>query len=409
MHIMEIWKKIGLSLIIILAAGLMYLYLTSSEGTAPGDTPQEDSPIFPFDDAEQDSSFFDDSVDNNDEVSDADSTPSATPPQLWKISDDPVAGSGWMQQNGESEVWYVKRENGHIYRQTPENREEERITNTTIPRVQKAIISPTGEHVVYRYFGEGDNLRTYVAKLQPTNSDDGMYQINGSFLPDNVSGITFSPDGKELFYLNSNENIAVGIIRTLEGNATRRVFESSIHEWRAGWNTNSAITLFTKPTRDSEGFAYLLNPTNGSLQKIAEGLGLTASVSPNGQYVLSSHYHDNRNYTARVTTVEDQQRELLTADTLSDKCSWTSDTTVFFCGVPQEFPTNVLKSWYQGKYAYSDRLQLFNADSTNSDQLFSQEQAAEGPFDITNIAVDENFRFLQFTDRRTGDLWGFVL
>lgn len=401
---MKTWKKITLGLLIILIGGGIYLYIAGSGDETPDDDRQRpSSPIFPFSGDEEGDDFFDGQEDDNQTNEDDTDPVSQTPPQLWKITDNPVAGSGWV----DGSIWYVRRDTGHIYSYNPQEREGERISNTTIPQVQKAVISPSGNHVIYRYLGDGDTLRTYVATLTEKGGDI-PYQIDGEFIPNDTTDLTFSPDGNELFYIRSNHEVAAGIIRNLQTQQQETAFESSIREWRTGWNTQDGITLFTKPTRDSDGFAYLLDPVDGSLEKITEGAGLTVKISSDGKYILASSYA-NGEYKTQLKSINNSQSASLTTETLSDKCSWVDGEAVFFCGVPEDFPRNALKDWYQGTYAYTDQLTLFNADTESQDLLFDNSQLDKGPFDITNISVDDEFRYLQFINQRENTLWGYSL
>jgi Tol biopolymer transport system component len=208
------------------------------------------------------------------------------------VSDKVVAGSGWVTQSGEEEIWFVSQANGHIFSSTPENREVLRVTNTTIPQTKEVLITPDGKYVVYRYLGSEEVIKTYAASLTKATADDEVrYRVSGSFLPDNIKTISLSPNKNKLFYLQPTASGVVGVIYTLETEETQVIFNSAVRQWQSDWSTPDKITLFTAADIETVGFAYELS-TNGTIKKIAEGSGLTAQVSPDGEYLLSSAYRN---------------------------------------------------------------------------------------------------------------------
>lgn len=409
---MKTWKKIGLGLLIVLIGGVVYLYIAGSGASTPGDGPQEDNnPIFPFssgsDSGEEDEGFFSSEGSENDED---DPSSVSQQPNLWQITDEPVAGSQWVTQPDDSEeIWYVRKDNGHVYSSSPDDRELNRLTNTTIPQVQEALIDPSGDYVVYRYLDDNqETIKTYLANLQRSSDEEVSYQLEGEFLSDNIPTVVLSPEGEQLFYLDDVNDGVVGVIRSTVDNNAEIIFESDITKWRGSWNSGSEITLFTKPDVNTEGFAYTLDTDTGDRQKLAEGQGLIASISPSGNHVLTSS-EESGEYRGQVKERNNMQTTIMSPRTIADKCQWARESGVFFCGIPSNLPSDPLKSWYQGKESYTDTLTLFNPERRDQSSLFTEEEREQGPFDIVNISLDESSHYLIFENKRDQTLWGLEL
>lgn len=403
---MQTWKKITIvvGILILLAGGYLYL-----RGAETADQPREgeaENPVFPFE-ADEGDAFFaegETSPESSDEVERVVSVNTSS--QLWQVSEDSVAGSAWVNRGGQERVWFATKSNGHVFAVDPEDREVVRITNTTIPQAKEVLIAPTGQYIIYRYVGDGDNVKTYLATLVDSQQGAEQYQLDGSFLPDNVSTIDFSPDGRRVFYLQPTAEGVLGVIRDLQTDEAETVFESPIREWRGGWSNTESITLFTAADTSTQGFAYKLS-TNRDLEKLAEGRGLTAKISPGGTYMIYGSLESGE-YRTRLKDIEEDVI-LMSSPTLEDKCDWAMGINSFFCGVPERTPTNSLQQWYQGRVSFDDNLVLFNPVNRNQSSLFSEEQLSKGPFDMIDIKTDTGFNNIIFTNKHDGSLWGFSL
>jgi hypothetical protein len=98
----------------------------------------------------------------------------------------------------------------------------------------------------------------------------------------------------------------------------------------------------------------------------------------------------------------------MTVNTFVDKCSW-ANNNIFFCGVPQNTNPTSLTAWYQGRQQFTDDLHIFNTEESNRNQLFTTDQIEKASADIVDIMVSDSFLYAAFTDKTTGDLWGYEL
>lgn len=399
-------KKITIIVLIIavIIFGLLLFLEFGEKATDSGQPPEEEGPIFPF---ATTSDFFT-GEDGSDGI-DTDSEPAEEPeqPDLWKISDDPVAGSAWVNTNTQENehAWFVKQSNGFVYSADPQTRKNKQLTDTRIPQAREAIISPSGETIIYRYLDDEEIIQTYKANITPTdNNTDTPYEVSGSFLPTNIYEITLSPDGSQIFYLQEANNHSVGVLYNVSANSQQQVFNSDVTSWRARFSEPNTVTLFTPPADDITGYGYRLNLQTGKKEKITEGtaLQLKGNIGGNKQLVTK------QTIDGFVTNPLTATNTNTTAQTFTDKCSW-ANTEVFFCGVPQNTIPTSINAWYQGREQFRDSLYVFNVTESNRDQLFDSEQIDKASSDMIDISTSNSFRHTIFTDRTTGDLWGYEL
>ncbi|MEX2514568.1 MAG: hypothetical protein WD335_00335 [Candidatus Paceibacterota bacterium] len=406
---MKTWQKITIILLILALIGiLVFLYFYGASTTNPDDPDGVQNPVFPFEPPVGDDGddFF--SGDSGDPSDDDEENDPEEKDRLWRVSDRPVAGSGWVtREDGSQAIWYVLKENGHVYEHDIENRASTRLTNTTIPRVQEAIISPNGEHVIYRYIDiESRNIKTFLATTERTPDGETLYSIDGSFLPDNLTEVNLSPDGNRIFSFQNTTDGVIGVLYNITTDEGEVFFDSPLQEWRSEWNHSDLITIFTKPAAGVTGVAYQLNTTSGEKTKIIDGSALTASLHPSNQYLLTGK-QESGSYRSRLYEMDDLTSNVMSPATLVEKCNWSDDE--LFCGIPNNLPNKPLKDWYQGKINFSDQLVSFHLATRNQDRIFTEEELNKGPFDIIKISPANNTEHLIFTNHRNNDLWAIDL
>ena len=137
---------------------------------------------------------------------------------------------------------YVNKATGNIYQTFADKIDERKFSSTTIPKVYEALFGNKGESVIMRYLktdprqGEAGNqtIETFVGTLpkEYLGADSiGTSEITGSFLPENISDISVSPDALKIFYLFDIGDSVVGVTFTLQTNTKVQVFDSPFTEW----------------------------------------------------------------------------------------------------------------------------------------------------------------------------------
>ncbi len=353
--------------------------------------------------------------------------------KLVKISTFPVSGYGvFMKERYESipeedassaenptppsadlhpYIRYVERATGNIYQTFADQIEERQFSSAVIPIVYEALFGNNGESVILRYLKNNtNNIESFLGKLpkEQLGGDSGeILGLNGSFLPENISSMSVSPDQSTLFYLLSTDTISLGTTVNLQTNLKTQIFDSSLSEWTSDWPISNKITLTTKPSYNSLGYMYTVNPSSKSLNKILSGIsGLTTLMSPDGEKVI---YADNT-LSLYLYEIDSGKTSSIGIKTLPEKCVWSKINPVLYCAVPSflsgsQYPD----TWYQGIESFSDDIWMVNTNTGNTTKIASPMSLVSLDIDAFRLAVDKNEEFLFFMNKKDSYLWGLKL
>ncbi|HCY18134.1 MAG: hypothetical protein UR62_C0009G0009 [Candidatus Nomurabacteria bacterium GW2011_GWF2_35_12] len=357
---------------------------------------------------------------------------------LKKVSSFPVAGYGtymkerYKEVSGEEDnltppakgdsggltefvpmLRYVDKATGNIYQTFADKIDERKFSSSVIPRVYEAFFGNEGESVIMRYL-KTDNrtIETFVGALPKEflGSDSvGTNEIKGSFLPENISDISVSPDTSKIFYLFDVGDGALGITLVPQTNARVQVFDSPFTEWLSSWPNNKMITITTKPSANVLGYMYAIDPDKKDFNKILGGInGLTTLTSPNGRIVLYS----NNNLSLSVFNRDTGNSNLLGVKTLPEKCVWGgSASDIIYCAVPRfieqaQYPD----SWYQGEISFSDEIWKIDVKSGNTTMIADPVLVENGEeIDGIKLNLDGGQNYLFFVNKKDSYLWELQL
>ncbi len=116
---------------------------------------------------------------------------------------------------------YVDRATGNIYQTFADKINEEKFSSTIIPKVYEAYFGDKGEKVVMRYLKENDmTIETFAGVLPKEvfgKESTGLNELKGTFLPENVTDMSVSPDLLKIFYLLEGTDNVAGITADMTG------------------------------------------------------------------------------------------------------------------------------------------------------------------------------------------------
>ncbi|MFA6586130.1 MAG: hypothetical protein WCS86_03140 [Candidatus Paceibacterota bacterium] len=303
---------------------------------------------------------------------------------------------------------YVNRIDGNIFQTFADKIDERKFSSTIIPKVYEAYFGNKGESVVMRYLKEDNKtIETFSGTLQKEylGADlAGTGEITGSFLPENISDISVSPDTSKVFYLFNIIDNVVGITFTLQSSTKIQVFDSPFTEWLSYWPNNRMITVTTKPSANVPGYMYTINPEKKDFNKVLGAInGLTTLTSPDGKTIL---YGDN-NLSLSVLNIETGVTSLLGLKTLPEKCVWTTTSDTAYCAVPKySDQIGYPDSWYRGEVSFSDEIWKIDIKNGNTIKIVNPiEEIGGEEVDAIKLAVDENQNYLFFVNKKDSYLW----
>jgi hypothetical protein len=302
---------------------------------------------------------------------------------------------------------YVNKTTGNIYQTFADKIDERKFSSTVIPKVYEAFWGNKGQSVIMRYLKDDNKtIETFVGALQKEylGADSiGTSAVTNSFLPENISDMSVSPDTSQVFYLFNTGDSVVGVTFALQTNTKVQVFSSPFTEWLSFWPNNKMITVTTKPSASVPGYMYAINPDKKDFNKILGGInGLTTLTSPDGKMVL---YSDN-NLSLNVFNVSTGSTILLGVKTLPEKCVWGGASDVIYCAVPKFInQTQYPDSWYQGEVSFSDQIWRINVASGNTTMIGDPASISGEDVDGIKLALDESQNYLFFVNKKDSYLW----
>ena len=302
---------------------------------------------------------------------------------------------------------YVERATGNIYQTFADKIDERKFTTTVIPQVYDAYFGDSGNSVVMRYLKEdGTTIESFAGTLpkEILGQDTSITDLNGSFLPENITDMSLSPNDLSIFYLFNSGNNTIGVTASSYGDKKNQIFNSSFNEWLSGWPNARMITLTTKPSFNASGFMYSLDPNTKKMNKILGNInGLTTLVSPSGKLIL---YNDN-NLSLNIYNTDTEDSVSIGIRTMPEKCTWNKTSTTLYCAVPKYVSgTNYPDTWYQGETSFSDdiwKLNVSNGSATDIADPTSFERGSE--IDGIKLSLDDNENYLFFVNKKDSYLW----
>ncbi|MBI2631116.1 hypothetical protein HYW73_02795 [Candidatus Nomurabacteria bacterium] len=311
---------------------------------------------------------------------------------------------------------YVDRATGNVYQTFADKIEERKFSGTTIPKVYEAFFGNKGDAVIMRYLkADGKIIQTFwgVLPKEVLGGDSaGEMEIRGTFLPDNITDISLSPDTKSIFYLFNAGEGAIGTTLDLVAGKKVQVFDSAFTEWLSFWPNSKMITLTTKPSFLVPGYMYKVDPLTKSLTQVLGKInGLTTLASPDGKLVL---YSDNA-LALRIYHTDTKETDLLGVKTLPEKCVWVKGSDFIYCSVPKAvISTSYPDTWYQGEVSFGDQIWKINVVSGNVEMIADLSAMEGGPaspsqggeeIDGIKLSLDEGENYLFFVNKKDSFLW----
>ncbi|MBU3968981.1 hypothetical protein KJ991_02075 [Patescibacteria group bacterium] len=409
--------KKNAKIIIILVAfalilfGFIYYYFflrSTAPETAPGI--DETTGLFPSDGRGAPD-------DSTGKIGEPDGTGGLPVPRYRKISQKPVSGAVITIIKDDTKgnaIRYMDRATGHIYEAWTKSMGQERISNTTIPKVYETLWNKSGDSFIARYLDEEtEDIISFYAGLVKKEGSENMksdiYSFDGSFLQKNISDMSVSDGGKSLFYVLKKKD-GSSLIKSAFGTTENvEILNSPLREWLVEWFGNGYL-LKTKPTYKTGGFVYQLNNGGNVTKLLGDVNGLTALGRADGTAFLYSESTDNL---FSLFSFETGNRKItkINMKTLPDKCVWSKKSkTLVYCAIPSsvsfgKYPDD----WYQGSVSFDDVLWVIDVNMNLGSIVADPNMYFEPPVDGINLILSEDEDYLIFTNKKDYSLWGINL
>ena len=336
--------------------------------------------------------------------------------KLKKISSMPVAGYGvfMKERYGETEkelipyVRYADRIYGNTYQTFADNIDERKFSSTIIPTLHEVFFGNGGESLIMRYLKEdGKTIETFAGSLPKEvlgGDTTKENELTGSYLPENISFVSISPNSSKLFYLFPIGEEIIGTTAGMDGENKIQVFDSAFTEWIPDWANDRMISLTTKPSAGVLGYMYAVDPLTKEFTKILGDVnGLTTLTSPSGKLIL---YSDN-NLSLNIFNRTTRETKGMAVRTLPEKCVWSNTADIIYCAVPKFVGSSFFPdTWYQGETSFSDEIWKIDAVNGNSTQLADPSTIGTmEEIDAVNLQIDDTEKYIFFVNKKDSYLW----
>ena len=297
-------------------------------------------------------------------------------------------------------IRYVEKATGHIYEISPQGKDRNRLSNTTILKIFETFWSPDANKMVMRYFNEGV-MSNFSAKFSTSTA-----AIEGIFLPQETIAVVVSPFENKVFYLQQMENTTFGILTDFTNKKKDNIFSLPFSEFNLTWPSKGIIAFATKPSSGADGYLYFLDTKTKEFYKVIGKIkGLTASVSSKANWVIYSR-SVNKGFSTFVFNVKDKSSNNFGLTTLPEKCVWSKiNSDVVFCAAPKTFPSvDYPDEWYQGLVSFDDAIWVINVSTGETEILYDETNA-----DVINPFLTADESHFLFTNKKDLTLWSLKI
>lgn len=382
------------------ALGVFYYFFIGENGGGAVVTPGN-SNLFPFGNSNQNGA-------SSTSTQSSSVSSSTTPiPRLRQLGNGPLGGETSFTRSKSVYFRYIERATGHIFEVPANALENNKVTDTTIPKIYESLWTKDGNGTLLRYLkDDGETIVSFYATIGKVATGTSA-TLGGNFLSPNIKDAALSPTKTTFAYVleqNGGAALYTADSTTLK---PKILYTSPLREWLVSWPNASTITLTTKPWSGSKGFVYAINAASGAVQKILSSVtGLTALMSRDTKRILYSST-ENQTFTLHLLTIASNTDVVLPFKTLPEKCVWSEkNPSIFYCAVPKEtLESSLPDMWYQGRLSFTDDVWAYDSVTGSTESILTPADLKQS-FDVTNPTLDPTENYLLFQNKK--DLTGWV-
>ena len=293
---------------------------------------------------------------------------------------------------------FVDRTTGYVYGFPLLTGKPFQISNTLIPGVYDAYFYEKGTRVIMRYVDQEKNEIVGVIAEVPNVQENEMALPlkNVQYIHSNITSIASNFKKEKVSYVVTTDSGSD--FYTLTKNGTSRITSSPFREWNLSYG-GEGLHVTTKPSAYSEGSTFSVPQFQS---EVTEKTGLMSNPSPENLIFNSMWGQDG--LVSFIT--RNGNLKLAAFKTLASKCSW-GEKKFLVCAIPREIPRTtegLPDDWFQGRFMFND--DFFVVDSVTGEPyslyVFKKE---DGLFDVTNISISEENKYLGFNKKQDASLW----
>jgi hypothetical protein len=337
------------------------------------------------------------------------------PPRLKRLTSTPVVAVVATTTAAGTFARYIDRASGNVYDINLETGEQVRVTNTTNWGIQEAEWFPDGIHFISRGFDqELESVITYLGTIianPQSATNTPQFRLDGSYLQGGALFATINKTGNNIVYGDQSKGGLALYTALYTGDQKKLIANIPFKEALVDWPRKDTITITTKPSSGTPGYAYLLPSKGGALEKLMEPkYGLQTKLSPDGTLVLFSEAADKQIFTG-VYKRKTREQLNISLNAIVEKCIWSAVNSLkVYCGSPRaladaEYPD----SWHMGLVSFADYIWEINTTDGTATLLEIPDEITPDGIDMIGLSVSKNDEYLLFINKKDGFLWSYKL
>ncbi|MEA3449789.1 MAG: hypothetical protein U9Q85_02320 [Patescibacteria group bacterium] len=311
-----------------------------------------------------------------------------------KLNNDPVANAK-LAKNGANINYYNKKDNKFYY--LDRSGQAKPLSDKEFYDVESVTWSNQNNLAIIEYPDGANIVYDFSNKKQttlPTHWDDFSFSKNDDTLSMKLMGI--DPDNRYLAVSNYN------------GSRVRPVEPLGIYADTVTptWSANDqVIGIYSKGLGFERQEIFFIGQNNENFKSIVvQGRGFEHIWSPNGDKMLYSTYTDDNKLRPTLWTVSSsgdnigRDRRNLNLDTWAHKCVYYDETQIY-CAVPEHLPEG---AGFMPELGEGIPDNLYELDPLSG--LKKLIAVPDGDYQMENLMVDKDGRYLYFVDQFTQNL-----
>jgi hypothetical protein len=288
-------------------------------------------------------------------------------------------------------------------------------TNSDVPTVVYARLNPqaTTSKVTTTVASTASgtaSTTTTTSTVPATNITP--YNLKGKNLPENMIAYAVAPKGDKIFMLVKENGQSAGYIANFDGTSVSKIFINPLTQLNVEWPEETTIAITTKGSANHAGYLYFVNTKTGIWKKILGPIyGLSAKVSKDAKYIITSETGSNQTITTNIYAVGTTTPTDATLRTLADKCTWGNYyREIVYCATPsQQVTATYPDDWYRGVVTSSDKIWQLNVKTGDIRLVSSLLDKADRLINAYNLGLDTRDDFLYFMNKDDLSLWSIDL
>lgn len=339
--------------------------------------------------------------------------------KIFKIAEGPIAAAFYYEKKSPTTTIarFISATDGHVADLVLDSAGAvaKAVSNTTIPGIIKALWAEEGSSILLQYQDSGTTKTVYEAFA--TASTTSISQAGRlQFLPDNISDIAVSPDGKSVAYLIKTSGGSDGYIAKIDGTNSKKLFSLPLSQLLISWPSQSTLLTQTTSAVGIKGVVFSVDIKTGSISPLLYADGVTANANRSFSRILYQTVTGSDIFGSRSTYVHDIKKNTdvtLSFDPVPEKCVWSVlATSTAYCATPLSYvKTNYLDLWHKGIAVAYDAIYSYNAETGKSALVAIPGNTVDGGLQtgINEITLTGSEKYLLYISRNDDSLWAVRL